>query len=140
MIVDALRLYDQECLSNPKTGERGDCTRACVRTLAQCDLEDLPHPVARDGGWNDDFYEALEAAGLVLNFCRCRDGIDYSPLPRVVAAGGPTVRTDPEKGNVTHMVIWDRVAERCLHDPHPSRAGLLSVESFYWLERLEVAA
>jgi len=140
MIIDALRLHDQVSVHDAEKHTRGDCARACVLTLAQREMGELPHPIAENGEWNLDFFDALEKAGLVLKCCALRDGIDYSALPRVLAAAGPTVRTDPSKGNVTHMVIWDRLTERCLHDPHPSRAGLLSVEMFYWLETIEAAA
>lgn len=132
-------LFDQETLTDRDAGTFGDCTRACVRTLAQDAMPDLPHPIAEDGDWNMAFYEALEGRyGLALHYQPIRGGKDYSFLPRVVGAGGPTVRTEATGG--THMVIYDRIALRMLHDPHPSRAGLTAIEGFYWLTKVEVPA
>ncbi len=96
-------------------------------------MADLPHPIGADGKWNFDFFEVLEGRyGLLLNCQPLRPGKDLTFLPRIIAAGGKTVRTG-EDGTPSHMVVWDRVAERCLHDPHPSRAGLLGIDMIYWL-------
>lgn len=123
-----LKLYDQETFSGE--GTHGDCTRAAIRTLLQLDMPDCPHPIAEGNKWNDAFWEYVEDLGYFLHLdapVTVREA-----CPRICLAGGPTVRTADT--GATHMVVWDRVEDRCIHDPHPSRAGLLSAEIFYWLE------
>lgn len=130
-----LKFYDQEVLSDPSIGQHGDCFRACVRTLLQLE-EPLPHPVAPEGGWSDEFIKAMDSLGWTMNGrpLPAPEGWDYDFLPRVLIAGGPTKRTPQTQAN--HAVIWDRVANRMIHDPHPSRDGLLHVTRFYWFEEL----
>lgn len=134
-----LRLYDQTTFTDREMGTHGDCCRACVATLMQIDPQTLPHPIAADGGWNMKFHAALRQRGVTIR------SIDYDPIyapgceirdvnwggflvPRLVMAAGPSHR-----GDWLHAVIWDRLAERIVHDPHPSRAGLRRFDSFDYL-------
>jgi hypothetical protein len=127
-----LQLYDMTEFSIPAIGSHGDCFRACVKTLFQISV-DLPHPVSESGDWNTKFLRALEKRKLFLSGRRWRDSEDHNYLPRVVIASGPTKRTPDTQAN--HAVIWDRAAKRMIHDPHPSREGLLSIEWLYYFER-----
>jgi len=136
-----IQLYDQTTYSDRAAGTFGDCTRACLRTLAQDPMPDLPHPIGPDAKWNLDFFEVLEEQyGWLHKTNPYRPNKDWSFLPRVIAAAGPTVRTHHEDGQPLHLVIWDRVAGRMIHDPHPSRAGLISITGFDWLERINRVA
>lgn len=127
--------FDQIVLSDRERGTLGDCTRACVQTLAGYPMT-LPHPLKSSTEWSIDFFEKLEGTyGLRLMHQPVRPGKDYSFIPDICAAGGDTVRT-PDNG-ASHMVVYDRVNGTVLHDPHPSRAGLTTIDSFYWLEEIE---
>lgn len=129
--------YDQTTLSDKVAGTHGDCVRACYQTLLQDPLLGSPHPVV-GGKMNQEFFTYLEDLGWEENFKGVRPDADYSGLPRVVLAAGPTIRT-PETG-VHHAVIYDRVAGKMLHDPHPSRAGLTEITYYYWLEKMNMNA
>ena len=131
-----LQLFDQTILSDRAKGTHGDRTRACVRTILQDELPDLPHLIDETGeAWNDGFFTYLEEVmGYELLCQPVYLGKDLTFLPRVLMAGAPPPRTG-EDGKPTHMVIWDRVTWRCLHDPHPSRSGLSSVDMLYWLSK-----
>lgn len=133
-MLNDLRFWDQETLSDPTLGTHGDCVRACFRTYMQADMSSLPHPIDPEtGGWNVEFFEVLEETyGLVHRVKHVRTGIDYGFMPRIVMAGGTTVRT-PENG-ARHLVVYDRVSGTVIHDPHPSRAGLTIIETLEWLE------
>lgn len=126
-----IKLYDMEEFSVPAIKKHGDCFRACVKTLFQLH-EPLPHPIGPHGRWNEEFLNTLEQRGLLLNGRQWVEKRDYSYLPRVVIASGPTQRTTHTEAN--HAVLWDRIAKRMIHDPHPSRVGLLSVEWFHYFE------
>lgn len=129
-----IQLYDMEEFSDPETKKHGDCFRACFKTLFQIH-EPLPHSIGPDSHWNPRFLRAIERRNLVMNGRHWREDRDYDYLPRVVIASGPTERTPHTQAN--HAVLWDRVAKHMIHDPHPSRAGLLSIEWVYYFERLE---
>ncbi len=132
-ITAALRVWDQETFSDPDAGTFGDCTRACVRTAAQNPMPLLPHPIGNRNEWNYEFFEVLEDEyGLLLQYQPVRHGKNYDFLDRIVMAGGNTVRT--EETGASHLVVYDRIAGRVIHDPHPSRDGLTTIDGFYWLE------
>ena len=132
-------LYDQTTFSDAEAGTHGDCCRACVSTLLQVQPESLPHPLRDDGEWNTRFFHVLqEIFGLAIR------SVDHNPkllpsteiydtswgdfrVPRLVMAAGMSPR------NVRHAVIYDRLAQRMVHDPHPSRAGILEIEAFDYL-------
>ena len=127
-----LRLYDQTVLSDHSRGQYGDCLRACVRTLAQAPMLDLPHPVGPDGKMNPKFFDAIAGYGPSLLFRLWRLERDFSDLPRLVIATGMSPRS---KGDTTkgHAVVMDRAEGRVVHDPHSSRAGLVAYYGYYWL-------
>lgn len=131
-----IRLFDQETLSG--SGTHGDCTRACIRTLMQADMPDLPHPIDDEtGGWSFAFFDVLEEVhGMVYCHQPVRPGKDYSFLPRVLIAAGPTIRSGWD-GLPKHAVIWDREADRMVHDPHPSRDGITCITGWNWLTPVE---
>lgn len=124
--------FDQTTFTDKDAGTHGDCTRAAIRTYVRDPLDGCPHPVAPGGGWNFDFWDWLDERGYCFAAAPYRADKDWSGiLPRIVLAAGPTVRT-AETG-AHHMVVWDREEMRCVHDPHPSRAGLVKVNFFYWV-------
>ena len=131
---EGMALYDQTTFSDPEAGTHGDCFRACVRTLLQDPMEDLPHPIDTHGRWNQAFFTVLrDKYGWKR---RKRDnGLKTfkSDLPTILIAGGLTERTDPKTGRPMHAVVWDRNAGQMIHDPHPSRAGLTKIIMFDYL-------
>lgn len=128
-----LTLYDQTTYSDVSLGTHGDCVRACHQTMLQDPLEGFPHPI-EDGGMSHAYFAALERMGYVERFVRVRPGRDLRHVPRIVLAAGPTERTGLT--GVSHGVVYDRVAKKVVHDPHPSRAGLTEINWMYWLERI----
>lgn len=125
--------YDQTTFSDGP-GQHGDCMRAVLKTLLQDPLPDCPHPIDRHTGWwSDDWEEFLDARGFTLRYFGIGAAVKRNPndhgVPNLVIATGPSPR-----GRVNHAVIYDRNTETVLHDPHPSRAGLLSINWFVWVD------
>lgn len=131
-----ITLYDQTTFSDKETGTHGDCYRATTATLLQIDPTTLPHPIAESGDWNPDFWKALRQMGFTGRSVAYSalvsprpslsdDGIipPFWRIPRVVLAAGISER------GIRHSVVWDRFADRMIHDPHPSRAGLIEVDA-----------
>lgn len=132
-----MKLYDQTTFSNGV--DHGDCVRACIATILQIDPATLPHPIAGNGAWSSRFHRDLRTRGWVV---RTTDyHADDAParkindaswagyeVPMLVMACGPTVRS-----KTLHAVVWDRAEVRMIHDPHPSREGLLQIDSYQYL-------
>lgn len=109
-----------------------DCFRACLYTLLQSDM-DLPESVDKiSGKWSQDFIDTLTKRygyRVLFNHFLNPPATSFH-LPRLIAAG-PTVR-----GGGNHAVVWDLQTASMLHDPHVSRVGILRVETWYHLQRI----
>lgn len=108
-------------------GIPGDCFRACLAMLAGTALEDAPHAVLYVS-WFDVARRFIREhlPGLDL-LCYDWDGsssLYRDGVARPVIAGGPSPR-----GPFHHAVIANSVDGSLWHDPHPSRAGLLAIDS-----------
>jgi len=116
-------LFDQQTFSDPERRTYGDCVRACVYTLAQVDLC-LPHPIdPKTGEWNSFFWDDLHWKGYQLSIYP-RYRVEFG---RYTGKSGISVRGH------RHLVIFDNEENKVLHDPHPSRSGLISMEGSSWV-------
>lgn len=103
---DIIKTYDQEMLHDPSIGHHGDCFRAAIRTLAQRDLELLPHPIdLSNGNWNVEFFDVLRETHVALGLISGRS---------------------PRNNGTNHIAVYDFMQNHIIHDPHPSRAGILT--------------
>ena len=104
------------------------CWAACVATITGIPLDDLDQNIPADASeeWfeahatdlQNDMVRKLRARGWRLDYI-------WRDVPRgfAIASG-----KSPRLATVQHAVV---VRDGCLwHDPHPSRAGILTVESF----------
>ena len=121
--------YDQ---LNVGPNVRGDCWRTCIACLLDIPPVEVPHfgEEAMDTG---EFFMTitnrwLEPRGLRLN-------VDaYAPQCLAIATG-----QSPRNALKGHSVIIDGTLTdedgkpKIIHDPHPSRSGLGSRETIFWL-------
>ena len=119
-----MKMHDQEHYHSLAEGTYGDCMRAALRTLLQDDLKDCPHPVC-DDGWSEEWEDYLEEKGIVIRHTYLRDGRSYDHIPEICIAVGPAAR------GVSHAVVYNRITGTMIHDPHPSRSGLLKINWYY---------
>jgi hypothetical protein len=122
---------DQEFLHDPENGVYGDCMRACIATLLSVQRSDVPHFLS-DG----DDCDAVEFSLRVNRFLKSfglflvdMTGFDFS--------------TDGETAEVYHLIYgytergtYHAVVGkngRVIHDPHPSKAGLIGNDWIYGL-------
>ncbi len=118
-----IKTFDQQVLSDHAKGVYGDCMRACVYTLLQEDI-DLPHPIGEGGHYNFDFFEVLEEkTGKMLTY-RPREKEHWPDL---------VIRCGMSPRNIRHAVVWCRSSGTMVHDPHPSRLGLINFDGWYVL-------
>lgn len=106
----------------------GNCFSACVASLLELPIDDVPYFMAGDGAeWFDRLAEWLKPRGLYpLLFKWSADW----PKTGFGILGGKSSRGD-------HAVVG--YGREVVHDPHPSREGLLAIEDVTILVPLDPA-
>lgn len=118
---------DQEFLYIAEPRQYGDCQRAVIASLLDLSLEEVPHFL--DAG-PEHFYtrieDFLEARGLEM--LRRIDLARYLKLDENVyhQISGPS----PRGQGIWHAVVGCN--GQIVHDPHPSKAGLLDPEQWQY--------
>lgn len=98
---------------------KGNCFAACIASLLELELATVPNfCVDHHSRWWDVLNDWLEPRGFVAIMLEGAEMQHYRSA--YVIASGPS----PREG-VSHSVLY-RNGE-LVHDPHPSRAGLLEV-------------
>lgn len=125
--VDQLHLHSDE-----PDAEFGDCFRACVATLLDLPALEVPHFCRRPDPavqWLKRTQDWLARRGLLYVEVNAVPWA-YLQRPRrpLVIAGGKSPR-----GAFGHNVVGEisRDGFRLVHDPHPSRAGLVGEPEDY---------
>ena len=128
-----------------ENGVAGDCWRtvlACI--LDKDDPREVPHFLEEEGeedaAWWHASVEWMNAQGYHLIYLGEFPLIDevhawwdeYKPLLHGVIVGGPSPR-----GPFNHVVVGSVAPVDVVHDPHPSRAGLLSIDEIFVVLRKE---
>lgn len=126
-----MKPVDQDMKHRLEDGHRGMCLRACVASILELPLEDVPHfgankPTATQ--FYNRLYDWLEARGYSYHFVTRKRYIDRT---KFYIISGPSPR-----GQGTHAVVGKGLDIE--HDPHPSRAGLEGSASVWsWIELIK---
>jgi hypothetical protein len=112
-------------------GRPGDCLRACVASLLEQSLHDVPHFVEHDDWWGSlRSYIAMWSVGAIEILHADPQFPVYAPgsWPEHVIATGPSRR-----GPWLHSVLVNAATGQLAHDPHPDGGGLAGppVDMFY---------
>lgn len=133
-----MKPQEMEFLHDPENGVLGDCLRACVASVLEMDRAQVPHFVALGVGdtddegmeWWDELSDWLNEQGLEAWYIS-EEFYDPKFLAHTsygeVLVSGKTVRGD---GKVQHVCVAEPDGS-VLHDPHPSRAGLTSIDGYF---------
>lgn len=98
-----------------------DCFRACLYSVLGRDY-DWPLPVI-DSEWNPEFIEAVGRAGIMIDFYPITD---FQPwFPDFVIMSGIAARGH------RHAVVFSVKNYSMVHDPHPSRSGLIAPDGWF---------
>jgi hypothetical protein len=97
----------------------GNCFAACVATLLELPLDDVPNFCNLPGDWEAAFNVWLRPRGLYALTVGMTGG--WRPAGLHIMAGASPRGLKPTD---LHAVVAR--ADEILHDPHPSRAGLLT--------------
>jgi hypothetical protein len=103
--------------------QKGDCWRACLASILECDIELFPDPnVITD--WPTLYTETLVAIEKL--------GYKYESIPVSLfhengycIAIGKSPRS--KRKRITHAVVWNN---GIVHDPHPDKTGLYDITRF----------
>ena len=125
-----MKPVDQSKLSTDENPHAGDCFGACVCSILETDLAAFPDLSAyfEPDQWNEwqrqiDVY--LMQHGYVHVDVEFRKDLRDVVVPRGWSIPyGPTVRS---ADRLHAVVAYDG---RVIHDPHPSRAGLTSIQGW----------
>ena len=106
----------------------GNCFSACVASLLELPIERVPYFM---GDFPADFDRWLAARGLFQAVYRPKNLEQFVPREALLIIGGMSARGP-------HAVVGNGALE-VLHDPHPSRAGLVTIEDVTLLVPLDPA-
>ncbi len=134
-MTDGVKFYDQQILAHPsrddghdEAGRAGDCLRAAAATVMQVDPSVLSHYAEHKEWWPLMQQEAL-TRGCEWAFVEIANWDTWTvPGDRLVITSGPSPR-----GSFLHSVVATAADLAMVHDPHPSRAGVLEVEDVFVL-------
>jgi hypothetical protein len=115
----------------------GNCLAACLASLLELSLDAVPHFTGE--GWRARLGEWLRGRGLwALEWDAPRGcTIDGSRSWLAVNVPGYAIVSGQATRGLLHATVW-RGGE-LVHDPHPSRAGLLDVEDVLVLVAIDPA-
>jgi len=136
------RFITQTILASSEEGaEKGNCLAACVASILALPLADVPNFVNAEE-FPENFYAWLECRGLGYAWMLVKnaDGGAISPelLPDVVKSIG-TVGFHLIYGTSPRGFLHSCVgyAGKVVHDPHPSRAGLVDAHAIGFIMPLD---
>lgn len=118
--------------------EPGDCYAACVASILELGLADVPHfmDTGPDHGRNNRLWW-FALVGFASMYGMFVQSLSLSP-GEVIALRGYSILAGPGPRGHRHVVVgWD--GEQ-VHDPHPSGDGLLSIDAAEQFFPVTVAA
>jgi hypothetical protein len=115
--------------------QHGDCWRACLASILECDIEKFPYHNG-DISWSNEFDEVI---GILESM-----GYIYATMPVNYVTGsilncsdtdGYSIAIGKSQRGISHAVVWKN---GMAHDPHPDNTGLSEITRFEILERISV--
>ena len=106
-----MKPVDQDKFGKPD----GNCFSACVASILELPLSEVPAFGHKNKNWWDDFRRwchKRELEPLIVTFP------EEAELPECYYIG-----SGQGKRGLLHSTVW--YGDRLIHDPHPSRSGLL---------------
>lgn len=110
----------------------GDCLMACVASILEISLADLPE-IRRehesDGKWYNVLQDALRLRGFAVVDLWGDHHENTEKYPAISPPGYTIAVGESPRGEGTHAVV--ALDGAIVHDPHPTRSGIVSVS--YWM-------
>jgi hypothetical protein len=122
---------------------KGDCLRACVASILEYDAGEVPNFAELD--FFNGLDEWLSAYGRRFLRISLTGGYDSAAIwfgypthaDDFMIVWGESPRLKNDGGRKTHAVVGRAKGYgiEIVHDPHPDKTGLKSIEGFGWLVR-----
>lgn len=118
--------------------QNGDCWRACIASILECDIDELPVPVIEESWSEYSFKMDKKLAELgwesIQYPVRCiKEGMLASPdTDGYVLALGKSPRFNGSE-RINHYVVWKN---GMVHDPHPENLSILDIIDFEVLSKI----
>lgn len=129
---------DQTIMADPARGDGhdadgnpGNCWQACVASLLELPLEEVPHFIVHEDWWEaTKAFVSVHKPGWTMEHFDAAFPVYQWPdgAPEHVIGSGPSPR-----GDFYHAAIVDAKTGELAHDPHPSRAGFVQLETMFVL-------
>jgi hypothetical protein len=98
--------------------QRGNCLQACLASIFELDLDDVPHFVAMpENEWWAALWNWLGERNIEVHYERITAPGGWLPLSIPYLLAGPSPR-----GEFSHVVVAQ--SHEVIHDPHPDGTGL----------------
>lgn len=134
---------DQTEFTDQEKGTKGNCLSACLANLLNIELSVIPNFAYLENKWYHAFDKFLTENGFECNGSYYFDRIsEQHPLSTweglmernqgvggVFIAGGPS----PRFPTIGHAVLYKDGS--MIHDPHPSRLGLVDLKYVFLIEK-----
>lgn len=116
----------------------GNCLSACLASILEIPIEEVPVFSAMGDDWFKNLFEWLKSKNCEYHGCargtwilHYTTGIDgYF----IVNGLSPRAGIDGNSSKMRHSVIFHK--GKMVFDPHPSDAGLMSMDEAYMIERM----
>lgn len=125
---------NQSIIHDPKNGKNGDCWRAAIASVLELSINEVPH-------FGDmEYIEGIKAELRFLmkyGFSLYRIYMPAGEYPKLTEDECPyyfIVGASPRDKNITHQVVGYK--GKIIHDPHPDKTGLTSINHFEILFKL----
>lgn len=120
-------------LHDPENGQYGDCMRATIASILELESNEVPH--FYENGDDKDFDKSkcdfLASLGLVEMTLNYPELFEYKSYTLNGLTGIYHLMSGYTERKTYHSVVGcDGVM---VHDPHPSKSGLMKCESFSFL-------
>lgn len=112
---------DQTIFSTPEQKLKGNCLQACLASIFELPLEKVPHFAEMGHVWYEEMWAWLRKFGLMPLCVSKKSG--HRPF-------GFSIGNGPGPRGFQHAVVCHD--GEIVHDPHPSKAGLLEIQE--WIE------
>ena len=114
---------DQEFMVDRVNGIYGDCQRACIASILDLEMSAVPHFLQLANGEYQAFEDAITSfmSARGLQIIEQTDTVGIMPLEYHMIYG-LSPRSNGDK-SLWHAVVG--LGGLIVHDPHPSRSGLL---------------
>lgn len=118
------RWITQTNLHDPSNGVVGNCTQAAIASYLGLPLDQVPdfNDIHKDEPHAGQFWRHID------HFFAAH-GYELMLKPKTFRPRGTFLASGPSERGFKHMVVMRD--DRLLHDPHPSRAGLASIDHIW---------